>query len=169
MRINLFNKTAVSCKDSLDPGPEAHAGLRQGVPGKGTHHLLDLLDQFLQFVAKLCIEPNFKDAPQKIVKRVAVWGARRPGLLHPHLRKALLEPVLHPLAVLGKSAVLLEDEVMISSYVRASFDSILSYLHVLEIFIPFRGGGGGRGGRPAKVPGDELVEVGSQDGSLSSC
>jgi hypothetical protein len=27
----------------------------------------------------------------------------------------------------------------------------------------------GRGGRPSEVHGDELVEVGGQDGSLSSC
>ena len=37
MRNNSFNKTAVSCKDNLGPGPEARAGLRQGVPGEGPH------------------------------------------------------------------------------------------------------------------------------------
>jgi hypothetical protein len=58
LRINLFNKTAVSCKDNLDPGPEACAGLRQGVPGEGPHHLLDLLDQILRFVTKLALALN---------------------------------------------------------------------------------------------------------------
>jgi hypothetical protein len=57
LRINLFNKTAVSCKDNLDPGPEACAGLRQIDPGKGPHHLLHLLDQILGFVARLCFDP----------------------------------------------------------------------------------------------------------------
>jgi hypothetical protein len=58
--------------------------------------------------SSICCETLIQRRPQKIVKRVAVWGARRPDLLHSHLRKALLEPVLHPLAVLGRSAVLLE-------------------------------------------------------------
>jgi hypothetical protein len=102
LRINLFNRIAVSCKDSLDPGPKARAG--QDVPGEGPHHLLDLPDQILQFVAR----PFIQRRPQKIVNRVAVWGARRPDLLHLHLCKALLGPVLHPLAVLGRNAVLLE-------------------------------------------------------------
>ena len=53
LTINIFNKTAVSCEDSLDPGPEARAGLRQGVPAEGPHHLLHLLDQIVGFVAKL--------------------------------------------------------------------------------------------------------------------
>ncbi len=55
------------------------------------------------------------EAPQKIVKR-----ARRPDLLHPHLHKNFLEQLLLPLAVLGRSAVLLEDVMVISSYVCAS-------------------------------------------------
>ena len=57
LRITLFNKTAVSSVDSLDPGPGARAGLRQDVPGKGPHLLLYLLDQILEFVARLCIDP----------------------------------------------------------------------------------------------------------------
>ena len=56
LRIKLSNKTAVSCDDSLDPGPEACAGLRQSVPGKGAHHLLGLLDQILRFMARVCID-----------------------------------------------------------------------------------------------------------------
>jgi hypothetical protein len=119
LRINLFNRIAVSCKDSLDPGPKARAG--QDVPGEEPHHLLDLPDQILQFVAR----PLIQRRPKKMVKRVAVWGARRPDLLHSHLRKALLEPVLHPLAVLGRSAVLLR------------------LILVLEMFISCAWGGGG--------------------------
>ncbi len=52
--------------------PEARAALRQGVPGKGPHHLLHLLGQILEFVVRLCIYPQFRDAPYKIVKRLAV-------------------------------------------------------------------------------------------------
>ena len=124
MRINLSNKTAVSSEDSLDPRPEARAGLRQGVPGKGPHHLLHLLDQILEFVVRLCIDPKFRDATHNIVKKVAVRRARRPDLLHPHLRKVLLEPALHPLAVVGRGAILLEDVTVISGYLSASFDTI---------------------------------------------
>ena len=54
-RINLFNNTAVSCKYNLYPG--ASAGLRQDVPGKGPHQFLHLLDQILEFVVTLCINP----------------------------------------------------------------------------------------------------------------
>ncbi len=109
-----------------------------------------------------------RDAAQKIVKRFAVREARRPDLLHPHLRKGFLEPALHPLAVLGRAAVLLEAVMGISSYVSASFDTILSYLF-WKCSSPAPGGGGGKGGDKPMVPGDELVEVGGQDGSLSSC
>ncbi len=105
MTINIFNKTTVSCKESLDPGPEARAGLRQGDPAEGSHPLLHLLDQITGFGARLCNDPLFRDAPYKIVKRVAVRQAGKPDLLNPHL----FEPVLHPLAVLGRAAVLLED------------------------------------------------------------
>jgi hypothetical protein len=51
---------------------------------------------------------------------------------------------------------------VISSYVSATFDTILSYLF-WKCSSPALEGG------PAEVPGDELVEVASQDGSLSSC
>jgi hypothetical protein len=57
LRINLSNKTAVSSDDSLDPRPGARAGLCQGVPVKGPHLLLHLLDQILQFTVGLCIDP----------------------------------------------------------------------------------------------------------------
>ncbi len=87
MKINIFNKTTISCAESLDPGPEARAGLRRGVPGKGLHHLLHLLDQILGFVARLCFDPLFRDSPYKIVKRLAVRRAGKPDLLYLHLRK----------------------------------------------------------------------------------
>ncbi len=80
LTINIFNKNAVSCEDSLDPGPEARAGLRQGVPAEGPHHLLHLLDQIIGFVAKLWNDLWFKDAPHKIVESVAVKRARRTNL-----------------------------------------------------------------------------------------
>jgi hypothetical protein len=129
LKINLSNKTAVSNEDCLDSGPEVRAGLRQGVPGKGPHHLLHLQDQILGSVVRLCIDPYFRDAGYKIAKRLAVRRAGRPDLLHPHLRKFLLESVLHPLAVVGRSAVLMEAVMMISGYLRASFDTLFSYLY----------------------------------------
>ncbi len=109
LRIGLFNKNAASSDDNLDLGPEPLAGLRHDVPGEGHHHPPDLWDQVLGFVVRLCFDPSFKDAPRKIVQRVAVRGARRPDLLLPHLRKVLLEPILCPPALVGRSAVLLED------------------------------------------------------------
>ncbi len=53
-RIILFIKTAVSINDSLDPGPQALAGLRHGILVEEPHYLLYLLDQILGFVASLC-------------------------------------------------------------------------------------------------------------------
>ncbi len=67
LRINSYNKTAVSSDDSLDPGPDPPAGLRHGVPGEGPHHLPDLRDQSLGLVIKLSSDPQFRDAPRKIV------------------------------------------------------------------------------------------------------
>jgi hypothetical protein len=54
----MYTYFVVSCKDNLDPGPEACAGLRQGVPGKGPHHLLHLMDQILGFVAYIALTHN---------------------------------------------------------------------------------------------------------------
>jgi hypothetical protein len=50
---------------------------------------------FHGFVARLCFDPSFRDAPYKIVKRLAVRRAGKPDLLYPHSHKVLLEPVLH--------------------------------------------------------------------------
>jgi hypothetical protein len=63
LRIILFIKTAVSSNDCLDPGPQAIAGLRHGVPVEGPHHLPYLLDQILGFVARLCTGPQLRFAP----------------------------------------------------------------------------------------------------------
>ncbi len=68
-RIILFINTAVSINDSLDPGPQALAGLRHGVPVEGPHHLLYLLDQILGIVARLCNDPYFRFAQHKMAKR----------------------------------------------------------------------------------------------------
>jgi hypothetical protein len=87
-----------------------------------------LLDQITGFVARLGFDFLFRNTTYKTVKRVAVRQAGKPDLLHPHLRKVLFEPVLHPLAVLGRAAVLLEDVRVISRYLSASFDTIFSYL-----------------------------------------
>ncbi len=133
MTINIFNKTTVSCEESLDPGHEAPAGLHQGVPGKEPHHLLHLLNQITGFVAKLCVDPLFRDATYKTVKRVAVRQAGKPDLLHPHLRMVLFQPVLHPLAVLGRAAVLLGD-FQLSKYHPSTQSSHICPVHLDYIF-----------------------------------
>ncbi len=56
MRIKIFNEMAVSDDDSRDPGPEPLAGLRHGVPVKGAHQRLHVLDQVLDFIVRLCID-----------------------------------------------------------------------------------------------------------------
>jgi hypothetical protein len=50
LRINLCNEMAVSGADSLNPRPEPLAGLRHGVPVKGPHLRLHLLDKVLNFL-----------------------------------------------------------------------------------------------------------------------
>ena len=54
--MKFFNEMTVIGDDSLDPGPEPLAGLRHGVPVKGTHHHLHLVDHVPDFVGKLCID-----------------------------------------------------------------------------------------------------------------
>ena len=103
-RIHSFNKTASSINDILKPGPEPLPDLRHGVPGEGPHHLLDLRDLGLCLIVKLCSDLQLRNAPRKIVHRAAGRGAGRPDLLLPHLHKVLLEPVLRPLAVVGRVA-----------------------------------------------------------------
>jgi hypothetical protein len=65
LRINLYNKIAVISKDSLDPAPEAHAGLRQGVPGEEPHNLPDLRDQVSGFVGGFALTQNSETPPAK--------------------------------------------------------------------------------------------------------
>jgi hypothetical protein len=84
-RIILFFKTAVSINSSLDPGPQALAGLHHGVPVEGPQHLLHLLDQILGFVARLFNDQYFRFATHKIAKKVTIRRAGRPDLLL-HLR-----------------------------------------------------------------------------------
>jgi hypothetical protein len=66
--------------NSLEPGPQALADLRHGVPVEEPHHLLYLLD------ARLFNETNFRFATHKIAKRVAIRRAGKPDLLLIHLR-----------------------------------------------------------------------------------
>jgi hypothetical protein len=56
LRINLFNENAVSGDNILNLELEAVAGLRHDVPAEGPHVLLDLLDQVLSFVVRLCLD-----------------------------------------------------------------------------------------------------------------
>ncbi len=65
LRIDLFNEIAVSGDDILNLELEAVAGLHHGVPVEGPFHLLDLLDQVLGFVVRLCLELWLSDAPCK--------------------------------------------------------------------------------------------------------
>jgi hypothetical protein len=81
LRIILFIKTAVSTNNSLDPGPQAPAGLHHGVPVEGPQHLLHLLDQILGFVATLFNDPYLRFAKHKRAKRVTRRRAGRPELL----------------------------------------------------------------------------------------
>jgi len=85
-RIILFIKTAVSINNSLDPGPQALAGLHHGVPVEEPQHLLHLLDQILDFVEILFNDPYFRFAPHKIAKKCTIRQAGRPNLLLLHLR-----------------------------------------------------------------------------------
>jgi hypothetical protein len=79
LRIILFFKTAVSINNSLDPGPQALAGLHHGVPVEEPQHLLHLLDQILGFVVRLFNDPYFRFAPHKIAKKFTIRRAGRPG------------------------------------------------------------------------------------------
>jgi hypothetical protein len=85
-RIILFIKTAVSTNNSLDPGPQALAGLHHGVPVEEPQHLLHLLDEILDFVERLFNDPYFRFAPHKIAEKCTIRRAGRPNLLHLHLR-----------------------------------------------------------------------------------
>ena len=68
LRIIFFIKTAVSSNDCLDPGPQAIAGLRHGVPVEGPHHLLYLLDQILGFLPGFALAHN-SDSPHSKKKK----------------------------------------------------------------------------------------------------
>jgi hypothetical protein len=56
MSIKLFQENAVSGNNSLDPGRVPLECVRHGVPVEGPHHLLDLQDQVLDFVVRLCLD-----------------------------------------------------------------------------------------------------------------
>jgi hypothetical protein len=53
---------------------------------------------------KLCSDPQFRDAPRKIVQRAAFNGAGRSDLLLTHLYEVLLEQILRLLAVVVRGA-----------------------------------------------------------------
>ncbi len=89
LRIILFLKTAVSINDSLDPGPQAIAGLRHGIPVEGPHHLLYLLDQILGFVERLSNDPHIRPK-QNSEKSGNQASCGRPDLLLLHLRNSAL-------------------------------------------------------------------------------
>jgi hypothetical protein len=81
LRIIFFIKNTVSTNNSLDPGPQALAGLHRGVTVEGPRHLLHLLDQILGFVATLFNDPYLRFAKHKRAKRVTSRRAGRPELL----------------------------------------------------------------------------------------
>ncbi len=123
-RIILFIKTAVSIDNSLDPGPQALAGLHHGVPVEGPQHLLHLLDQILDFVARLFNDPYFRFAPHKIAKRVTIRQAGRPKPPPPTPPQLTARP---PWASPASSCFRregchqLKDLMVISSYLSASY------------------------------------------------
>jgi hypothetical protein len=127
-RIILFLKTAVSINDSLDPGPQAIAGLRHGDPVEGPQHLLHLLDKILSFVARLCND-HTSDSPH-----TKKWKELQSGELGGHTSSSynsttpsgLHEPDLRPLAFVGKGAIQIKDLMVISSYLSASYDTMFS-------------------------------------------
>ena len=124
LRIILFIKTAVSSNDCLDPGPQAIAGLRHGVPVEGPHHLLYLLDQILGFV---CSAKELQ------------WGelGGQTSSFYTSLRFSLS----HSCILLLSWAAVLEDVLVISRYPSASFDTILSNLF-WNVHLLHPGGGG---------------------------
>jgi len=65
------------------------------------------------------------------------------------------------------SAALLEDVMVIYSYLVHP-STLSSHICSGNVHLLHPVGEGGRV-RPAEVPGDELVEAGGQNGSLSSC
>jgi hypothetical protein len=71
-RIILFIKIAVSVNNSLDPVPQALAGLHHGVPVEEPQHFHHLLDQILGLVARLFNDPYFRFAIHKIAKKVTI-------------------------------------------------------------------------------------------------
>jgi hypothetical protein len=72
MSIDLFNEIAVSGDNSLNPGRVPLECLRHVVPVEGPNHLLDLQDQVLGFIVRLCLNHKFRDAQHKIVQMVAL-------------------------------------------------------------------------------------------------
>ncbi len=63
---------AVSGDDSLNFGPKPLAGLHHDVPVKRAHQHLHVLDQVLDFVVRLCIDLQLRNAPPKIVQMAVV-------------------------------------------------------------------------------------------------
>jgi hypothetical protein len=71
MSINLRNEIAGRGDNSNDPGRVPLKCLRHCVPVEGPHHLLDLQDQVLGFVVRLCRDLYLRDAQHEIVQMIA--------------------------------------------------------------------------------------------------
>jgi hypothetical protein len=82
---------AASVPNSLNLRPEPPAGLCHGVPVKGPHHSLHLLDQVPDFFVRLCIGLYLRDALHYMVQKVVIGQAGRQDLLLSHLPQVLLE------------------------------------------------------------------------------
>ncbi len=129
-RIIFFIKTAVSVNNSLDPGPQVHAGLHHGVPVEGPQHLLHLLDQIFGFAARLFNDSYFRFAPHKIAKRVAIRLAGRPNLLL-HLRNRKASKAQSRSSCFrrqGCHRAKRSTVMMISSFLSASYDTSFSQI-----------------------------------------
>ncbi len=148
MRIKIFNEMAVSSDNSLNFGPKPLVGLGHGVPVKGAHQRLHVLDQVLDSIVKFCIDLLLRNAPHKIVQKAVVRWAGRPNLIVPHL----LEPVLHPLACLRTWLSSPNDKGFVPEVLGHRISYFICYRNV---HLPHQGPNG-----PAVVPGDELLQAG---------
>ena len=81
LRINLFNKISVSGNDLVQGAAEPVAGEGDLLPRQVHEHLHDLCNQGLLSVVGGIINIRFSNAPDIIVKEVAVWAARGTNLL----------------------------------------------------------------------------------------
>ncbi len=150
---------AVSSDKSLSTGPEPLEGLRHGVPVQGPHHLHDLWDRLRSYDVRLYIDPVLRDVTYKIFQRVATRRAGRPDLLLPNLRETLLEPVQRCITCL-RHELTSPQSIKCVSQVLWHRRSYYCFWNSLSPAPETKWACAG-------VPGDELLQVGTQDVPLA--